>query len=265
VGLDGIFFAPGLYRDFVNRPEHKAKKTADRASYAWDRLIGQFTQNILDGTSIAVLGDPQDAGTIEPALRTMAREDRVTRRALSQAFLDTLQEAERRRQDRFARIVLPNQYFADPQSGYVFMVLAYPTDIDLEGGYQQYRRARATMLGAHCHAALYDNRNLKRMVGIAVDASSEVTGRTGGSEDLVAIEITEWTPELERHTEELRLTFDILIPSRVQSGGFSMAKYPVLGEAPLSRQQRRALEREAKKQRRAMERTAWAKKAPTKR
>jgi len=211
-------------------------------SYTWDTLIGLFTKNILAGTSVAVLGDAQDAGTIEPALRIMAREDRVTRRALSQAFLDTLQEAERRRQDRFARIVLPNQYFADPQSGYVFMVLAYPTDINLKGGYQQYRRARATMLSAYCQAALYDNRNLKRMVGIAVDASSQVTGRTGGSEDLVAIEITEWTPELERRTEELRRDFDVLIPSRVKRGGLSTAKYPVPSEVPLSRQQRRAME-----------------------
>jgi hypothetical protein len=148
-GADGIFLAPGLYGELVNRPEYNAKKTADQQSYTWDRLIGLFTQHILAGTSVAPLGEPLDARTVEPALGTMAREDRVTRRALSQAFLGALREAERQGKDRFVRIVLPDEYFADPQSGYVFMVLRYRTDVFPEG-YEDYRRERAVMLGAYC-------------------------------------------------------------------------------------------------------------------
>src|SRR6185503_14998996 len=98
-------------------------------------------------------------------------------------------------EDRFARVILPNERFADPACGYVFLILAFPTKYNLAGGYEQYRRARVGMLQTYCAAALYDNRNTKRMVGIAIDASSEITGRRGGSEDLMAIEITDWTPE----------------------------------------------------------------------
>jgi hypothetical protein len=134
------------------------------------------------------------------------------RGALGSTFADVLRQAEREAQPRFARVVLPTSGGADPEVGYVFLVLAYPTDVELADGYAQYRRTRVAMLETYCYVALYDNRQFKRMVGIAIDASSRMTGRKGGSEDLIAIQIEEWTPELEQQIQERRQQFDVLNP-----------------------------------------------------
>jgi hypothetical protein len=182
-GSDAQIVLPaGQYDALVRGPDYLAKKRADKPSYVWDKLIRVFTEHIIAGTSVAVAGELPSASMAEPALRMMARENRVVRRALGSAFIGALEEADLQGKIRFARVVTPNELFADPYCGYVFLVLAYPTAIELEEGYAQYRRTRVAMLRAYCAVTLYDHRELKRMVGIAVDASSCVTGREGGSE-----------------------------------------------------------------------------------
>ena len=81
--------------------------------------------------------------------------------------------------DRFCRVVLPGPDFADRGIAYVFLIMAYPTHLNLAGGYEQYRETRINMLQAYCLNVFSKNRHLKRLVGIAVDASHEVTGRQG--------------------------------------------------------------------------------------
>jgi hypothetical protein len=206
--------------------EYAAKKEADRISYNWDRLIGVFTENILAGTSVAVSGEEPSAVRAEPALRIMARESRLRRRALGHAFVDALQSAEQARQDRFARIVLANAGAANSDYGYVFLILAYPTEVELKQGYDQYRQARVAMLEAYCATAMYKRRDLKRMVGVALDASSRVTGRQGGSEDLLALEIEEWTPELEKQVEASRTHYDILDERRLRTARVHYDEFP---------------------------------------
>jgi hypothetical protein len=236
----------GLYQDFVSSPAYKRKKAADAGSYIWDELIRTFTDHILAGTSIGIADELPTAARAEPGLRIMARESRLARRALGSAFADALREAERQKQERFTRVAVPDRAFMDPEAaGYIFMVLAYPTKLNLEGGYEQYRKARVAMLETYCFAFLYEHRNLRRMVGIALDASSRVTGREGGSEDLVAVEVKEWTPELERDVQRRRSLYEILQLDRVRTGHLSMNEYPELREQPLNRQQRRAARRKA--------------------
>jgi hypothetical protein len=186
------------------------------------------------------MGELPTAALAEPGLRVMAREDRTIRRALGSAFASALSEAERQKQDRFARVILPNRAFGDPEAvAYVFLILAYPTGIQLKKGYQQYRNTRVAMLLTYCQAVLYEHRTLKRAIGIALDASSRVTGRQGGSEDLVMFEVSEWTPDLEREVEERRSRYDVLVPERIRVGRYSMQEYPELPEQLPSRQQRR--------------------------
>lgn len=177
----------------------------------------------------------------------MARETRLMRRVLGSAFRGALMEAERRRVDRFARVLPPNKASTDPETGYVFMVLAFPTDFELKDGYAQYRKVRVAMLEAYCSAALYDNRSAKRMVGIALDAHSSITGRKGGSEDLLVVEINEWTSELEAEIEDRRKVFDVLNPKSMEFSSSSTKEYPTSTGMALSRQQRRAAERKARK------------------
>ena len=186
--------------------------------YAWDRLIQLFTANVIGGTSVEIAGFQPTASLAERALRKMALERRVSRRALGYAFTSALTQAEQLNRPRFARVILPFEGCADPETGYVFLILAFKDDWLINKGYDHYREGRAAFLKAYCQSALHEFRHLKRMVGIAVDASPHVTGRRGGSEDLMLLEINEWTPELERETQQLREDAEILITDQMKMG-----------------------------------------------
>jgi hypothetical protein len=243
---DKIVLAQGSYNAFIESAPYRAKKSANGASYIWDRLIGAFTKNILAGTSVEILGEAPSAKLAEPALRIMARENRTIRRALGIAFYQALEASERQGQDRFARVIMPSPGMADPECGYVFLILAYHKTLDLPGGYEQYRVTRAQMMQAYCMSVLYDQRHLKRMAGIALDASSRVTGRQGGSEDLVACEITEWTPDLESSVRDQRAHYDVLNVERLQMSGFHIEEYPQPSRySAMNRKERRAAARRA--------------------
>jgi hypothetical protein len=79
---DGDYFAisEGMYAQLIQRPEYHAKRGADEISYIWDRLIEEFTGNILAETSVSIFDEPPVAAEAEKALRTMALETRVHRR-----------------------------------------------------------------------------------------------------------------------------------------------------------------------------------------
>jgi hypothetical protein len=238
----GIF--GGEYDRLMCHPSYLAKKKADEASYVWDRLVNEFTSNILAGTSVVVAGEEPNAARAEVALRSMALETRVDRRLLGQCVADALIRAERQKHDRFCRVLMPGPRSAERDVVYVLLILAYPAHLELEGGYEQYRTARVHMLHAYCLDALFKNRKMKRAVGIAIDASSRVTGRKGGSEDILALEVNEWTPDLEEDLRQAREKFDIMRPERIKRGATSVEEYPTPLKASfppgLNRKQRRA-------------------------
>lgn len=221
-----INLAGGMYRDFKASPAARRKAEADRVSYAWDKLIRVFTVNVLSGTSVAVAGIEPDARLSERSLRVMALETRTSRRALGEAFVGALANAEQRGLDRFARVVVPGEGAADPECGHVFLVVAFREPWMVAEGYDRYRQFRSGLLKAYCEVALYDNRHLKRMLGVAVDASEQVTGRKGGSEDLLLLEIDKWTPEHESDVKRLRKQGGILVPARLRRGGISVSEFP---------------------------------------
>src|SRR5262249_2098778 len=144
---------------------------------------------------------------------------------LGSSLIDVLEKAEKGGQDRYARTILPGPHSADRTVAYVFLILAYPK-ITLKDGYEQYRKVRTNILHAYCLHTLYENRGLKRAVGIGLDASSKVTGRKGGSEDMLALEVTEWTPELEQQARDLRKKFDVMKPERVVKSQIGTDEYP---------------------------------------
>jgi hypothetical protein len=251
-----ILLAAGGFAEFSKSKEYRAKKAANAVSYSWDRLIGVFTEHVLAGTSVAAGGGEPSASRAEYALRAMAREDRTSRRALGTAFIKALQNAKRVKQARFARVILPNAGLADQECGYVFLVLAYPKHVELKDGYDQYRKVRLNMLEVYCAAILYDHRNLKRMVGVAVDAPSSQAGEVGGSEDLMLYQIEDWTPDLERSVEQSRAHFDVMQADRIKMSRLQVQEYPAPKpeDNGMNRQQRRAAQRQTRKVGRRVER-----------
>jgi hypothetical protein len=70
----------------------------------------------------------------------------------------------------------------------------------------------------------------------------------GGSEDLVAIEINLWTPELEQSVEERRAQFHVLDAKRLQMGRIQVDDYPAIASSPkMNRKERRAAAKRARK------------------
>lgn len=248
---DFVHIAHGQYQLYRASEECRLKTEANEISYVWDRLIQSFSGNLLAGTSVSVAGLVPQISLAERALRTMALEGRTSRRVLSEAFIGAMQEAERRGRDRFARVVVPAEGGThDPECGHVFLILAYREPWVKEKGYDYYREGRAATLRAYCEVALYDHRNLKRMLGIAIDASERVTGVEGGSEDLMLVEILEWTPGKEREIERLRKGAEILVPGRLRRSKISTEEYPPSSRGPNergNRHERRTARSKAKK------------------
>lgn len=245
----------GSYSAYRGSAACKAKTAADRLSYAWDRLITVFSDNVLGGTSVTLDGSDPSPQHAEQALRGMALECRTTRRALADGFIGAMREAERHAQDRFARVILPQKATADPECGYVFLIMAFKARWMVKLGYARYREVQLAMLRTYGDAVLYDHRHLKRVIGIAIDASPLVTKRKGGSEDLMLLERLEWTPEFEREFKERREKLDILKPERLIKSRISTHEYPVpfFGSKPRqatrsgNRHQRRAARSREKK------------------
>src|SRR5262249_31382855 len=73
--VDLIIVDDGIWDGFVSRPEYKAKKDADQDSYAWDRIVDGFAEDVLRGR----LEFGAELNESERGLRVMAREDRFAR------------------------------------------------------------------------------------------------------------------------------------------------------------------------------------------
>lgn len=236
-----LTFVQGEYAHLVRSAEYQRRADANGPSYLWDRVIRQFTDNVLKGTSYRILGVDPDLRLAERALRLMAQEDRFGRRMLGIALKGAAESLEQQGKDRFGRVILPNGATADPRLAYVFMVLKASRFAD----HEKYRRVRAEMLQTYCLATLHDHPEMDTCVGVALTAISD----EGSSEDLVAISQQEWTPEAVTQLAEARQHFEILIePEKLVRSEMQMTEFPADPQlAGMSRQQRRARERALRK------------------
>jgi hypothetical protein len=229
----------GEWAYYVRSKEYLAKSLADEKSRVWDKLIGQFTENVLSGTHVSLMGEVPSAALADNALRYMAREGRFSRRILGEALSGFVKASRAAKVDRYARVVMPSRVSADPTVAYVFMTLAYPTEVEaqggLPGGYEQYRQARVTMLRSYCVVLLHEQRHIKTTIGIASDAHWSQTGRRGGSEDLMAIQVDEWTDQMLADVAWAKEEYSILLEARLINTHRSHDEYPALPDEPPKR------------------------------
>jgi len=87
-------FGDNLWNDVSNRKEYRAKKKMDHISEFWDSCIEEFI-NRREPSVAKIIGYFDHANEdIELALRTMAKENRFSRRVLSQAFFEFYENPE---------------------------------------------------------------------------------------------------------------------------------------------------------------------------
>lgn len=243
-----LFVQEGHWEDFIRSPQYRAKKDADRVSYAWDRLIEHFTANGFVNSGDDTSTGPRD---LEIALRVLASEPRIRRRQLAAQLLEAINK-EVRPDERFTRLGISNDF---PDTAYVFLILPRPTYVS---SYEEYQEGRRAFLLASCKVAKLRVPSAKRIVGIATEPA-----RSGGaSEDLLLLEAHDeaWTSELENEAKELQETLGILQEATTTYRETHDKEYPDRDLAspkpiqlksrpqPVSRAQRRNLERRQRRE-----------------
>jgi hypothetical protein len=248
-----VSFDAGFYDNLKKNPQYLAKKAADKVSYVWDELINQFTENMLAGTSIVPDGMPTELSEMEKGIRHMALVPRYKRRLFGEAIMDGLEKSDAT--DRFVRSLLPGPSDPDRETAFFFMTLAIPLK-ELPGGYEQYRLVRRNFLEVYAYALAEKFRELKRIVGIATEAKSNIS-QGGSSEDLIVLEPAEWSPEFLAQLEESKKKLGIMQKELVpfnprQEPEFPNVSVPKLirPQPSLNRKQRRAAAAKARSKRR---------------
>lgn len=230
-----IYISEGHWESLSKHPQYIAKKAADRNSYSWDWLITKFIRvgdpNLV---SLPEFGVPPDA---EPAVREMASETRFSRRILADGlgkFMATLEPDK-------ARVRVMNSP-STPERAYA--VLAEPYTSGKYASYEEYRQFRIQRLAAYSIVARVKIPTAKMIVGIAFDGPSK--GKEGGSEDLFCHFVPEVTQDVLDEAARVQRELQLFRAENVRTAGYRYEEFPDLN-SKVTRQQRRAEERAAKK------------------
>lgn len=184
---NGCLFPPGptrimvpdtVWQEFSSKSEYKAKKAADRGSYAWDGLINGVAQDLMAGN----LEFGPSLTESEIGLRAMAKESRFARRVLAKAFKEFLDQSH---QAGSRMLISP--------SGVVYVFVATPHGTN--------RRFRSAELGNRCFVARGLNQGHAEVVGIATEQYER--GR-GFSIDLCYLKKETWTAADQDHMERMQ-------------------------------------------------------------
>uniref|UniRef100_UPI003F9E40C0 hypothetical protein n=1 Tax=Rhodoblastus sp. TaxID=1962975 RepID=UPI003F9E40C0 len=241
-----IQIVTGEYNAFIASPRYQLRKNANEPSYVWDWLIEHISDSVLAGTAVRILGEDPEPAMAERALRLMAIENRVYRRILGEAFRDTLLKAQEQKAQRFVRKLLPGLYDESRRTAYVILVFSFSKKI-FGDDYATYRDTRARMLEVYCFDILDQINAVEQVVGIAVDAAQEVSGRSGGSEELMALDRSSLIGDYKAWLEEAREALEITPLSDTSQRWVTTTEYPSAEKGLLSRQQRRAAKRAQRK------------------
>lgn len=189
-GYNGIMIGEGEWRHFVNIGPYKRRQADNQVSYTWDKLIQKTGNNALLG----VLGGDSDVFRGLSAIHEMAKEPRLSRRALSQLVHTSIRNFPDKVQGPMRQMAFLPSFYKD--RGYIFLQLYHdsPGDYDTE-----YRPIRRAMLEIACGAAKLRFPHLNKVIGIAIDAPKF---SPTNSEDFILMDCESWTDETRAHYEE---------------------------------------------------------------
>lgn len=211
--FDSICFDESFWEGMVKNPQYVAKKSADEISYVWDKLVEHFISYGDEHTS----SDPQEKNfnAQEKALRIMAAEPRLRRRQLGYALIHLMETTPSGK--GMTRLMVSNDYH---QVAYVFLIQPL-----LEGKtYQDYREYRKGLLLAYCKVAKLKANSSEFIVGIA----TEPKGSKGASEDLIVLETSLWTDEMQKEAESLQKDLSLFLDQNIKRTEGRYKEYPDL-------------------------------------
>ena len=210
---ESVVIKEGLWDELMVNPRYLAGKKENVDSYFWDWLIEQFAKNAFKGTLISNYGD--NLHDITKALRIMARENRVSRRILSKSFLDKIEDTPINKS-----AVRVGTSPSLPDVGYVLLLYPKPNDMSI---YEKHRQKRQSLLSAYCHALKVKFPELQIIVGLA----SEPKGTSGGSEDLIYLNTSNWSNEDMTYANEIRNKMGLLLDENVKQSIERAYEFPL--------------------------------------
>ncbi|MCU7848036.1 MAG: hypothetical protein KZQ89_08490 [Candidatus Thiodiazotropha sp. (ex Lucinoma kastoroae)] len=212
--INEIYTGEGEWHDFINTDIYKNTKNEDRASYFWDELIQRTCQNALDG----VLGGNSDIMRGKSAIFDMVKEPRFMRRALAKRMMQAVANFPDHPTQLTRHVAFMPSFIADV--GYVFFQLRVPESMKQE---PDYREKRITLLEIACGAAKNKFPNLKKVIGIGIDAP-KFSGETN-SEDFILLPCEEWTDEVREHDEELNQEWNFFGTSALEQSNEHITQF----------------------------------------
>ncbi len=174
---DVIVMDNTLWPGFLQSEAYRARKRADRASYAWDNVIEYISKDLIANDLLYI----QPASEAERVLRILAREPRFYRRLLAETLREILLGGEVR-----ARMF-------QSLSGVVYVFMAAERTMD-----PQFRIAE---LAARCLVARSRHASAAAVVGIVSERADD--GEKGLSFGLCLVDKPEWTSEDEAEANRL--------------------------------------------------------------
>jgi len=199
-GQDAVYLDESFWIGMVQNPQYVAKKHEEAPSYAWDRLIEHFIKH--RGAYDETGQRRREPSDLEWGLRLMAAEPRIRRRQLAYALVHLLENTPVGKPA--TRLVYSNDF---AEKVYVFIVLPQLESQDCD----EYRKHRKVLLLAYCKVAKLVCPGANYVIGIATGN----LGMKGISEDLVALDVREWTSEMKEEAEWIQKTASLLLGENI--------------------------------------------------
>jgi hypothetical protein len=243
VDADGVLYEEGGWSNRLADARFAQRAEVRKSSYAWDRLIEYFTQQM----GHREIGGPRETplSELEESLRVMATEDRFSRRVLSRSATEVFSR-KLEAGSRFLRVSKPLE-----TTGVVYVFAAFEAHAGQTD--QPYRAARGEFLQAACLAAKAQWPKIEKVIGIAhqsassTDSSFDLVGLFFEPEPLTEEELREvqalqdkWRI-LHTHTESAHQVDEF--PNVAESNPESVAAINNRSYRKLSKKQRRTMRR----------------------
>lgn len=178
---DMVLITEGIWAALTKSPDYLARNKDRQSSYAWDKLIEHFADDLLTNGMFDMHSKTTTKN--ELAMVAMALQPRGHRANLADAFLEFLSPGCAR--------VSARMLVAANDTAFVFL-----------GGDSENRETRARELALRCLVVRGRCRGVTTVVGIATDRPQE--GRKGHSSDIVYLHLPTWTDEDARNVDGIQ-------------------------------------------------------------
>lgn len=187
-----IVFQEGQWDELIHSEKYRQWRKKLEISYFWDGLLQRTFYFIENGLS---------AGTTSPTLqdqnqlfRRLAKEDRIHRYCLSDAFLSFFFQMPP--DFRGTRVI-----YSESEPDICFLLFLLPRNSYMSD--EEYRRVRRKMLSDYCLITKTDFPDVSQVIGVAHE-SSDIEN---SSEDFVCLDASSWTDADQENALRLRMEY----------------------------------------------------------